>query len=289
MGTPLVVNQGLQRIGAQASQTSTIYDVARYIRSISCDIGATAFLAAHTKLNDSTDVVTLNTHFSVSDVGTGTGVAATTRGATLTVTHQCIFSTTQGNFAINRFALNDDTAANVTASATRLVSGITLGAGATLTKTADFTMIVSLKLTYSDGTASSTNLFTTQGLQRIAVQPSQSTASSGPVYDVARYLRTVAVDTNVTGAVAGDTTVGSGLLNAIATTNTISAQTVTHSGQFSTAQANGTIKRITLHDLIAASVTNTSASLCAAVNGQTLNKTSDFTLTVVQKITVANI
>lgn len=136
----IVVNQGLQRIGDTASQTAG-YAAARFIRTMSVDIGATlAFAAAHTKLNDSSDVgATVNTHYFDQALSTPTRSAQT-------VSHFTTIGTTDGNFTIKRIALHDDTAANVTNSSTTLVCGVD---GQTLAKTADFTMTPTLALLFS--------------------------------------------------------------------------------------------------------------------------------------------
>ena len=63
-----------------------------------------------------------------------------------TITHIMTIPTGSGNFTIRRISLHDDTAANVTASSTTLVGGVD---GQTLAKTVDFTLAITMKLTYT--------------------------------------------------------------------------------------------------------------------------------------------
>lgn len=136
-----VVLQGLQRIADTASQTSG-YSSARYIRTMSWDIGTTGFAAGHTKLNDSADVgATSNTHYFDQAFG-----ATPTRSAEI-VSHVSTLAVGDGNFLIKRVALHDDTAANVTNSSTTLVAGVD---GQSLTKTSDFTLATTLSLAYTN-------------------------------------------------------------------------------------------------------------------------------------------
>ncbi len=131
-----LVTRGLLRIGQQASQ-STNYNVARYIRTLSIDDGTVAFIAGHTALNSGGAVANeYDQAFDSTPTESGT-----------TITHLCTIPSGQGNFTIKRVALHDDTAANVTTSSTTLVGGID---GQSLTKTADFSLAITVKLTYAD-------------------------------------------------------------------------------------------------------------------------------------------
>ena len=61
-------------------------------------------------------------------------------------------------------------------------------------------------------------------------------------------------------------------------TPTRSAQTITHVMTIPVGSGNFTIRRIALHDDTAANVTTSSSTLCVGIDGQALQKTSDFTL-----------
>lgn len=102
------------------------------------------------------------------------------------------------------------------------------------------------------------------------------------------YIRSMSVDDSAVAFTATDTTLGSPTNEADAdfdTTPTRSAQTVTHVATFGTGVANFNIKRIALHNAAAASVTGSSTTLCAGIDGQSLTKTSDFSMTITVKIT----
>lgn len=127
----LVVNNGLQRIGVQASQATSgagpTYSAVRQIQVMAFDDNASAFAAAHTNLLSAG---------SIANEYDGAFDAAPTRtGQTITHTHTV--PTGSGNFIIRRISLHDDTATNVTTSSTTLVSGVD---GQSLTKTADFSL-----------------------------------------------------------------------------------------------------------------------------------------------------
>ena len=63
------------------------------------------------------------------------------------VTHVTTIAAGNGNFTIQRVSLHDDTVANVTGTSTTVVAGID---GLSLTKTSDFSLSITLKLTYAD-------------------------------------------------------------------------------------------------------------------------------------------
>ena len=141
----LVVNQGLQRIGVQASSGTNAaeptFGTGRTIQVMTWDIGGTAFAAANTKLNDSGDVLgTVNTQYFDQ------AFDLTPSRSSQTVTHISTLGTADGNFVIRRIALHDNTAANVTNSSTSLVCGVD---GQSLTKTSDFTLETTLNLLYT--------------------------------------------------------------------------------------------------------------------------------------------
>lgn len=136
----IVVNNGLQRIGVQASQATAgsgpTYDAARYIRTISVDDSSVAIAATDDALDDG-GAVTNQTDVA-SDAATRSGQ---------TITHSGTFGTGVANFTIRRITLHDDTTTNVTTSSTTLVGGVD---GQSFTKTSDFTFTPTIKITYSD-------------------------------------------------------------------------------------------------------------------------------------------
>ena len=119
---------------------------------------------------------------------------------------------------------------------------------------------------------------TNQGLLRIGRQASESTG-----YDAARNIQTMSVDDSASAFVAGDTTLGSPANQAdqvLDATPTESSQTISHVCTFATGAANFTIRRISLHDDVAASVSGSSSTLVGGIDGQSITKTSDFTLAI---------
>lgn len=106
--------------------------------------------------------------------------------------------------------------------------------------------------------------------------------------DAFQALQSLAVDDGPTGFVAGDTALGGPSSVAVVTFNstpTRSAQTVEHLGTFATGAANFVIKRISLHNAASGSVTGTSVTLYGGIDGQSIEKTSDFTVTFTIRIT----
>ena len=96
------------------------------------------------------------------------------------------------------------------------------------------------------------------------------------------FLQSLAVDDSASAFTATDTDLGSPAnveVNDFDATPTRSAQTVTHITTFAVGEANFTIRRISLHNAAAASVTGASTTLCAGIDGQSLTKTSDFSIT----------
>lgn len=133
----IVVNRGLLRIGAQASQSTPTYGAARHIQTLAIDDSSNAFAAGDTALNSGGAV---SNEFDVVFDTTPTESGQT-------ITHTATIVTGSGNFTIRRVSLHDDTAANVTTSSTTLVGGID---GQSLTKTADFSMTFTINITYAD-------------------------------------------------------------------------------------------------------------------------------------------
>lgn len=129
------------------------------------------------------------------------------------------------------------------------------------------------------------SLVVNNGLQRIAVQASQATAGSGPTYSATRHIQTMSIDDSTVAFAAGDTALNTGgavtnEFDQILTAGTVvrTGQTVPHQTIVPTGSGNFTTKRIALHDDTAANVTTSSATLCSGVDGQTLTKTTDFTM-----------
>ncbi len=137
----LVPNNGLRRIGVQASQATSgsgpTYNVARHIQTMSFDDSTVAFAAGDTALNSGGAVANeFDAAFDVTPTRAGQAV-----------THVTTVPTGSGNFTIRRIATHDDTAANVTTSSTTLVSGVD---AQSFTKTSDFTFEATLVHTYSN-------------------------------------------------------------------------------------------------------------------------------------------
>lgn len=133
----IVVNQGLLRIGQQASE-STNYNAARNIQTMSVDDQASAFQATDVDLDRAGGLTVANAFDATLD--------STPTESGQTITHIMTIPTGSGNFTIKRIALHDDTAANVSTSSNTLVAGVD---GQSLTKTSDFTLAITLKLTYT--------------------------------------------------------------------------------------------------------------------------------------------
>lgn len=127
-------------------------------------------------------------------------------------------------------------------------------------------------------------LVVNQGLQRCGRNTSAVGVSAGTNLNTANWLQTLAIDDGTVALAAGHTALNSGgaITNefdqAIGTANTIASQTVTHTSTIPTGSGNFTIRRITLHDNVPASVDSTTSTLHSGVDGQTLAKTSDFTI-----------
>lgn len=115
-------------------------------------------------------------------------------------------------------------------------------------------------------------------------------------YNAARNIQTMAVDDASEAFLAADTKLDDGtgftqLFDQVFTvtpTETAPA-TITCSTIIPTGSGNFTIKRISLHDDTAANVTGASTTLCQGVDGQTLTKTSDFTLTPTLKTAITSV
>lgn len=128
----------------------------------------------------------------------------------------------------------------------------------------------------------------TQGLQRIA-----DTASHTAGYASARFIQTMSVDDSSTAFAAGNTALNSGgavaneFDQAFDATPTRSGQTVSHVMTIPLASAIFTIRRIALHDDTAATVLSSTSTIVCGIDGQSLTKTADFTLTFTVTVTYA--
>lgn len=127
-----------------------------------------------------------------------------------------------------------------------------------------------------------------QGLQMIADRAS-GVAGAGAA------IASMSIDDSANAFAAGDTALNSG--GAVSNeadanftgTPTRSGQTVTHIASFAAGTGTMTIKRIALHNAAAASVSSSSTTLIAGVDGQSLTKPSDLALTITLKITYTSV
>lgn len=135
---------------------------------------------------------------------------------------------------------------------------------------------------------------TDQGLQRIGVQASQATSGSGPTYSATRHIQVMSIDDSSVAFADGHTALNSG--GAVssefdmafdASGVTRSGLVVSHVATIPTGSGNFTIRRIALHDNAAGSVDATTSTLIAGVDGQSIVKTSDFTIAFTLTLTYA--
>lgn len=132
-----IVTRGLLRIGQQTSQ-STNYSVSRFIRTLSVDDSAVAFAAGDTALN---------TGGAVTNMFDKALDSTPTEAAPAVISHVCTLLTTDYNQNIKRIALHDDTAATVTTSTATLIGGVD---AQSLLKTTDFSLVITMKITYTN-------------------------------------------------------------------------------------------------------------------------------------------
>lgn len=129
------------------------------------------------------------------------------------------------------------------------------------------------------------SLTVNRGLQVIAGRASNTA-------DAFAAIQVMSVDDSSTAFTATDTTLG-GPTNefdaAFDATPTRSAQTVTHVMTVPTGSGNFTIRRIALHNDTATNVTGTSITLCAGIDGQSLAKTSAFSLAITIQMTYTSV
>lgn len=134
------------------------------------------------------------------------------------------------------------------------------------------------------------SLVVNRGLLRILQQAIESTN-----YNAARNIQTMSVDDSTVAFAAGDTALNTGgavtnmFDDTFDSTPTESGQTVTMILTLATGEYNQTIKRIALHDDTAANVTTSSTTLVAGVDGQSLLKTTDFSLAITLKLTTTSV
>lgn len=131
------------------------------------------------------------------------------------------------------------------------------------------------------------SIITNQGLQRIGIQASQATG-----YSASRQIQTMAVDDSASSFASGTTTLGSPSNEfdaAFDSTPSRSNQTITHVMTIPTGSGNFTIKRVSLHDDTATNVTGSSSTLVGGVDGQSLTKTSDFSVAITMNITYTSV
>ena len=128
------------------------------------------------------------------------------------------------------------------------------------------------------------SLIVNRGLQILVGRLSQTA-------DAFNELRSMAVDDGASAFVAGDTDLGSPAnlqVNDFDATPTRSAQTVTHVATYASGEANFEVRRISLHNDDAANVNGASTTLFGGIDGQSITKTSDFTMTITVNVTVTD-
>lgn len=127
------------------------------------------------------------------------------------------------------------------------------------------------------------DIVTNHGLQRIGVQSFQATGT-GVTYNVARHIQTGSIDDN-SGTVLSshdqlnDRGAVSNQFDVVFdATPTRSGQTITCIFTIVAGSGNFTIRTVSIHDDTVANVSASSASLVAAIDGQSLTKTADFSI-----------
>ena len=96
-------------------------------------------------------------------------------------------------------------------------------------------------------------------------------------------VQSMTVDDRSTAFASGNTTLGSPTnvtAKAFDATPTRTNQRITHVATFATTEANFTIRRIALHNAAAGSVTGSSTTLFSGIDGQSITKTSDFSMSI---------
>lgn len=136
-----------------------------------------------------------------------------------------------------------------------------------------------------------------QGLQRTVINLAcvGGGAGVGSSQTVTRYLMTMSVDDNASNFAAADLALNTSrgaitnefdqLLDGLATR---SAQTISFTCTLATGSANFVIKGIAWHDDTATNVTASSSTLIAGIAGQSITKTSSFSLAITGQITATD-
>ena len=132
-----------------------------------------------------------------------------------------------------------------------------------------------------------------QGLQRTArnLAAVGGTSTVGSAQTTTRYLMTMSVDDSSTNFSAGDLSLSTSraaptnefdmFLDAFAT---LVGQTISFTATITTANGNFTIRGIAWHDDTPTNVTASSATLICGIAGQSLTKTSNFSLAITGNI-----
>lgn len=135
------------------------------------------------------------------------------------------------------------------------------------------------------------NRVVTKGLLRTGQQTFESTN-----YNAARNVQVMSVDDSTVAIAAGDTAANSGgaITNFFdkvfdATPTEAAPAVITCVTTLTTSEAIFTIKRILLHDDVAATVSASSSSLYGGVDAQSIVHTADFQLVITMKVTYTNV
>ncbi len=120
-------------------------------------------------------------------------------------------------------------------------------------------------------------------------------AAIGASQTVTRYLMTMSVDDNASNFAAADTALNTSrgtvtneadqLFDALATR---SSETISMTTTFATGTANFVHKGLALHDDTATNVTSSSSTLNAGIAGQSITKSSSFSLAYTMRITLSD-
>lgn len=135
-------------------------------------------------------------------------------------------------------------------------------------------------------------LVVNRGLQMIGDRASGVAGAGAAVTTMAvddgtRSLAAADVDCSSTGS--GGSAPTNFVSQAFDATPTRAGQTVTHVVTLAVGTANFTIKRVTLHNAAAGSVTGTSSTLISGIDALSLTKTSSFTLKLSVTLTYSSL
>lgn len=132
--------------------------------------------------------------------------------------------------------------------------------------------------------------YVNRGLLRTGQQAFESTN-----YNAARNIQVLSVDdsSNAFGQTDPALNTGGAVTNmydqAFDGTPTESGQTVTCVTTIATGNGNFTIRRVAMHDDTTTNVTTSSTTLCAGIDGQSVTKTSDFSLAITLQTTYTSV